>query len=389
MSSQVWAEVLTIGSELVLGQLVDTNAAFIAQALSEIGVGLACHTTVGDDRARMDAALRSALDRSQIVITTGGLGPTEDDLTRESAAAVLGRELEFRPELLAHIEGLFKRIGYRMPPNNKRQAYIPQGAEVVHNPRGTAPCFRYEYEDRVLICLPGVPQETEPLIRDEIIPYLKQKYTPGGTIWMNRVLKVGGLGESGVDAQIKDLIRSSKNPIIGLQASPGEIKVRLTAMADSETEAGAILDEMEAKIRDILGPLIFGMGDESLAGNTAALLAERGLSLTVVEALTRGSVAAELGRNLPSEHFFSGLILDRPSPAVELCSLGLEMFPADIVLAVAGFPQDDGQVKVEILARKAVGPERERVLSLGGPARILQQRAATMTMFTLLQLLRE
>ena len=222
MEVQVWAEVVTVGSELVLGQLVDTNASFIARELSEIGVGLAFHTTVGDDPELMRQAFKLALGRCQIVITTGGIGPTEDDLTREIAAEVLGRELQLRPELLEHIEGLFKRMGYRMADNNRRQAYLPEGATAIHNPRGTAPAFRYEFDNRVLICLPGVPAETEPLIRENIIPFLDKKYSPGGRVWINRVLKVCGLGESNVDYQIREIIRSSRNPIIGLQASPGK-----------------------------------------------------------------------------------------------------------------------------------------------------------------------
>ena len=158
MNEQVWAEVVTVGSELVLGQLIDTNAAFLATALSEIGIGLAYHTSVGDDPARMAEVFRTALSRADVVVTTGGIGPTEDDLTREVAAEVTGRPLVMRQDLLDFIESLFKRIGYRMAENNKRQAYIPEGADVIHNPYGTAPAFRIEQDGHVLICLPGVPR---------------------------------------------------------------------------------------------------------------------------------------------------------------------------------------------------------------------------------------
>jgi len=389
VSSLVWAEIVTVGSELVLGQLVDTNAAYIAQALAEIGVGMAYHTTVGDERDRQADVFRQALSRCQIVVTTGGIGPTEDDLTREVAAEVLGRPLIFRPDLLEYIEGLFQRLGYKMPENNRRQAYIPEGAAVIHNPRGTAPAFRYEYDDRVLICLPGVPHETEHLIRTEVLPFLAQKYTLTGKILLNRVLKICGLGESSVDAQIKELIRSSKNPVIGLQAGPSEIKVRLTARADTRAEAERILDEGEALVREQLDSLIFGLDEETLAGNTAALLQEYNQTLAVAEALTNGLVTAEIGGRLGLGRLKGGLILGRPVQADELCDRLMDEFHPDLALVVTGFPDDEGRFQAFILVRTADGRERERVLSLGGPPRIIQQRAATMALFTLLQFLRE
>ena len=383
MEIQVWAEVLTVGSELVLGQLVDTNASFIARELSEIGVGLAFHTTVGDDKELMRQAFKLALQRCQIVITTGGIGPTEDDLTREIAAEILGRELILRPELMEHIQGLFKRMGYHMADNNRRQAYLPEGATAIHNPRGTAPAFRYEYDDRVLICLPGVPAETEPLLRENVIPFLQKKYSPGGRVWINRVLKVCGVGESNVDAQIKEIIRSSQNPIIGLQASPSETKVRLTARAETRKEAEALLDQGEARIRERLGPMIFGQGEETLAGNTAGLLRDKGLSLAVAENVTQGLVTAELGRLLHLGQLKGSLVLGAPTPIDELCERIQDEFQADLALAVTGLPGDDGRLVVDIKVRDASGRELDRQLSLGGPQAMIMQRAATMALFTL------
>lgn len=389
MSSRIWAEVVTVGSELVLGQLVDTNAAYIAQALAEIGIGLAYHTTVGDDRARQAEVFRTALDRCQIVISTGGIGPTEDDLTRDVAAEILGRELIFHPELLEFIEGLFKRIGYRMPENNRRQAYIPDRAEVIHNPHGTAPAFRCEYDDRVLVCLPGVPRETEFLLKKSVLPFLQERYTPTGQVLLNRVLKVCGLGESSVDAQLKDLIQASANPVIGLQASQTEIKVRLTAMAGSQDAAQVLLDRGEAEIRERLGSLIFGMDDETLPGNAAGLLEEQGLSLAVAEALTGGQVTAEISRHLKLGRLKGGLILGRPAEVEELCSEAKLEFAPDVVLGVAGNPDDEGRMQVEIRVQGRDGREREQTLSLGGPQHMVQQRAKTMALFTLLRFLRE
>ncbi|MFH1091057.1 MAG: CinA family nicotinamide mononucleotide deamidase-related protein [Pseudomonadota bacterium] len=379
---------MTIGSELVLGQLVDTNAAFIASKLAEIGVGLAYHTTVGDDPERMAQVLNQALDRCQIVITTGGIGPTEDDLTREVAAKVLGRELVFRQDLMDFIEGMFQRFGYRMAPNNRRQAYIPDGAAVIHNPHGTAPSFRYEYDDRVLICLPGVPRETEALLKEEVLPFLEQKYSSGGRVWINRVLKVVGVGESNVDAQIKDIFRSSKNPTLGIQASPGEIKVRLTARAKSRAEADELLDQCEARLQEVLGDLIFGHDEETLAGVIAGLFQAQHLSLAIGEALTAGLVSAELGRLLKPGQMKGSLIFGRPMPAAEIFGQVEDLFQADVTLAVAGAPDDEGRTRLEVLVRDKNGLEQNRVLSLGGPLPRVMERSTTMALYTLLRFLR-
>lgn len=389
MDKQIWAEVVTIGSELVLGQLVDTNASYIAQALSEIGLGMAYHTTVGDDRERMLTAFRTALERCHVVIATGGIGPTEDDLTREVAAQVMGTELELREDLLEYIESLFKRMGYQMADNNRRQAYIPKGAAPIHNPRGTAPAFRCEINDRVLICLPGVPFETEPLLREEILPYLEKKYSPKGRVWVNRVLKVCGLGESSVDAQIKEIILSSRNPTIGLQAAPGEIKVRLTARADNRLQAEGLLDEGEARIREKIGSLIFGYGDETLSGNTVRLIEESGKTLAVGDALTGGLVISELGGRLSRSSFKGGNVLNREIPASELCDRLIRDFQADLALAIAGFPGEDDKHRIEIRVRDAEGREKSRELLLGGPDRLVKTRAAIMALFTLFSFLRD
>ncbi|MBW2063108.1 MAG: CinA family nicotinamide mononucleotide deamidase-related protein [Deltaproteobacteria bacterium] len=386
MKPETWAEVVTVGSELVLGQLVDTNAAYMARALSDIGVGLAYHTTVGDDRKRMSEAFQIALDRCQVVITTGGIGPTEDDLTREVWAEVLGRELCFHPELWEWIQELFKRAGFKLSPNNRRQAFIPDGAEVIPNPRGTAPAFCYETGDRIVFCLPGVPREVEPMIKEEALPRLVKKYDLGGQVIQNRVLKVYGLGESNVDAQLKEIIVSSKNPTIGLQASQFETMVRLTARAGSAEEALRLLDQGEARIQEKVGPFIFGHDKETLAGNTARLLEEKGQSLAVVDAVTRGVICSELGRAVRTDLFKGGLILDHPSPPAELCTRTRKEFEADVCLTAAGFFENE-RLRVEV---HVSGPEAqyERSQVFGGPLPIRLTRAGTMVLFTLYRFLR-
>ena len=278
---------------------------------------------------------------------------------------------------------------YKMAPNNRKQAYIPKGAEVIHNPRGTAPAFRAEKDGRVLICLPGVPFETEPLIREEVLPYLKERFAPGGRLMVNRVLKVCGVGESNVDSQIKQIIRAWKNPVIGLQASPGEIKVRLTALADDADEAEELLDRCEAEIREKIGPIIFGRGDDVLSGVAAGLLEDRNLTLSVVEVPSGGLAAAELNSRLKPGGLKGALVLDKPAPAAELAEKALTDFQSDVALVTSGGIDDDGQALIEILVRDKEGREKSRTLPLGGPRRIIMTRSCTMAMFVLWNYLKE
>jgi nicotinamide-nucleotide amidase len=191
------AEIVSIGSELLLGQIVDTNAAFIARHLAAIGLDLFHKVTVGDNLARVAAALATALGRADVIITTGGLGPTADDVTREAAAVATGRPLVLVPELLQEIDAFFRARGFTLSPSNQKQAYIPEGALPVSNPVGTAPCFIVEQGDRVLISLPGVPREMEFLLSSRVIPYVRQRFRLRGII-VSRILRSCGLGESRV-----------------------------------------------------------------------------------------------------------------------------------------------------------------------------------------------
>jgi nicotinamide-nucleotide amidase len=388
MDSDIQAEVVSIGTELVLGQIIDTNAAFIARALSEIGAGLAYHTTVGDDRARMAGTLRLAMKRCPVVITTGGIGPTEDDLTREVWAEVLGRELLFRPELWEGIKSMFKRAGFNLSPNNRRQAFTPDGSETIENSRGTAPAFCYADNERLIFCLPGVPSETEPMIREEVLPRIEKKFNLGGRIIQNRVLKVYGLGESNVDARIKEVIVSSENPTIGLQASAFETLVRLTATASSREEARVLLDRGEERVRGELGEYIFGTDDETLPGNAARLLEEKNLSLAMVDTVTRGAICSEMGRVVKPELFKGGLILDTPAPPVDLCERAGKEFKADVVLALAAFEEEEGRFRAEALVTGPLG-QGKWTQEFKGPMPIILRRAGAMALFTLYTFLRD
>jgi competence/damage-inducible protein CinA-like protein len=298
------AEIIATGSELLLGQLVDTNSAFIARALRGIGLNLYYKTTVGDNEERMVEALRIAMSRSDIIITTGGLGPTVDDVTRPAVGRATGRELEFRPELLEQIEVRFRGFGVPMSENNRRQAYIPRGAIVIENPVGTAPSFIVEHERGIVISLPGVPSEMEYLLTQRIMPYLKDKLNLRDVIF-TRTIHAVGLGESRIDARIADL-QTGSNPTVGLSAHPGMTDIRIAAKAESEEAARELIKPVDAQIRERLKLYVCCVDDETLEDTITCQLAERGLKLVSIEAGTGGQLAGRLARARGSREVFPG-----------------------------------------------------------------------------------
>ncbi len=298
------AEIIMIGSELLLGQIVDTNSAFLAQELARVGINLYYKTTVGDNLGRMGEVLRAALERSDVVITSGGLGPTEDDLTRDVVAEVVGEPLEFRQELYDQIEALFKRHGFTMSPNNRKQAFIPRRAVPIENPVGTAPGFVAETGEKLIISLPGVPRELKFLMQSFVIPYLLDRFSLGELNISSRVLKICGMGESRVDAKVGDLIKGSANPTLGILAEPAQILLRITARAETVSEARAKIAETEREIRRRFGALIFGADEDSLEGVVNQILLRDKKTLALVETHTGGGIAqrfVSIGSNALTE----------------------------------------------------------------------------------------
>lgn len=300
------AEIVSIGSELLLGQIVDTNSAWMAQRLTNQGVNLFYKTIVGDNKGRMREVIAQALERSDVVITGGGLGPTQDDLTREIIAEVTGRELVLDQELLSQIEQRFRRRGFIMTSNNERQAYIPEGAIAVRNPNGTAPSFIVEESRGVIFALPGVPFELKWLFDNEVIPYLQGKFHLSEVITY-RILKVSELGESTVDDRIGHLIANSSNPTVGVLAHPGQVDVRIAAKASSIDEAHRLIDPVEEEIRASLGSHIFAVDEETIEQTVGKLLREKNKTVAVYEDITSGMVA-ERAQEASPDHFLEGII---------------------------------------------------------------------------------
>lgn len=273
------AEIIAIGSELLLGVTVDTNSAYLARLLAAMGLELSSHCTVGDNLERIVAAIDDALNRADIVLCTGGLGPTLDDLTRDAVARALGRPLEFRQELLDQVAARFAALRRPMSESNRVQAYVPQGARALENPRGTAPAFLIEDERGTVIALPGVPHEMRGLFENTVVPYLRDERGICG-VTLVRTLHVSGLGESVLGERIADLM-SNDMPAVGTSAKQGRIEIRISARAECTEAAEALVAPVEAAIRARLGTYL--VGSETPIQQVARLLNERGLSLAIWE----------------------------------------------------------------------------------------------------------
>jgi len=342
------AEVITSGSELLLGQLVDTNSAFIARTLRSIGLNLFYKTTVGDNKDRLVEVLQLAMARSDVVITTGGLGPTVDDVTRPAVARATGRELEFRPDLLEQIEARFKSFGVPMSENNRRQAFIPQGALAIENPVGTAPSFIVEHERRIVISIPGVPSEMEYLLTRQVVPYLKKKLNLREVI-ITRTLHTVGLGESRIDTAIADL-QTGSNPTVGLSAHPGQTDIRIAAKAASEEEASALFAPVEAQIRERLNVSVYGADDDTLEDVVACWLADRGLKVATIEAGTGGQLAGRLA-GVPNcrQVFLGGRVVPELGGSAADTAKALRAESGDaLALAAYAGSSDDRKLYLEV-----------------------------------------
>jgi nicotinamide-nucleotide amidase len=331
------AEIITIGTEILLGEIVDTNTRYLAHKLRQHGVDLYRQTTVGDNVNRIAQAIQNSLSSADIIITTGGLGPTVDDPTRQAVAQAIGVETEFREELWQQVQARYRRFGRIPTENNKRQAFIPQGAIPVENPVGTAPAFICESNDRAIIALPGVPREMEYLMEHTIIPYLITRLDLRSVI-KARIIHTAGVGESQIDELIGDL-EQLENPTVGLAAHAGQVDVRITAKAETEEAADKLISPVELELNQRLGEWIYGADKERLEQAALDHLAYIGWNLAVVEAGLKGEFIKRLAsargpfvggelliRRLSGDDLFDFILLYREKRAVDVV-MGLTVEP--------------------------------------------------------------
>jgi competence/damage-inducible protein CinA-like protein len=366
------AEIITIGTEILLGEIVDTNTRYIAHVLRGMGVDLFRTSAIGDNVERIAESIRNSMNRAEIVITTGGLGPTVDDPTREAVARAAGVELEFREDLWEQVVENISRYGRKPSENQKRQAYAPKGALGIKNPVGTAPCFIVEYSrakrsdseveagarESVVISLPGVPHEMEHILRESVVPYLQKRFNLN-TIIKVKLLHCAGLGEGLIDEKIADLEMLS-NPTVGLAAHTGVVDIRIAAKAKDEAEADEMIAKIERDVRERLGNVVFGADEDELEDAALNAVASRGWSVIGLESNLNGLLA----RKIP--HTASVSNLQSPNLIEELRT-ARNSANADVALGVIVNIED----RSADMALITPNGEKTHRVTYGGPPRSL------------------
>ena len=400
------AEIIASGTELLLGEITDINTPFIAGHLAAQGIDLYYASIVGDNHERFRETLKQALSRSDLVIITGGLGPTKGDITREVIAETLGEELEINPELRLNITNYFARSGNGMPENNLKQASLIPSASAIMNPLGTAPGWWVEKQGKIIISLPGPPNEMQPMWEKEILPKLEKM---GKSVIVSRVLKTWGISEAKLD-QLVGHYMSDSNPTLALYAKPDCIQIRITAKAANKSAAQEMILEREAAIREILKENVWGVDNESLETVTGKLILNKGLTVAAVESFTGGFLTYTL-TNLPeSQQFFMGGIvaLDAASrhklgfppdesgkidgqTAAKMAVLAREHFGADIGIGIDGYIESKEGINTgkSFVAISLKSGEIEKWINVGYPGRPYQlvRRSVTHALFSLRRLI--
>jgi nicotinamide-nucleotide amidase len=346
------AEIIAVGSELLTPFRTDTNSLWLTDRLNSVGVEVKLKTIVGDDDARLEETIRDALKRSSIVVITGGLGPTEDDITRKIAARALGRRLLLDDDVLDDIKAKFLHFGRKMPEINARQAMVIEGAEVLPNPNGSAPGMYLEYDSRVVVLLPGPPREMKPMFESHVLQRLAGR--AGEMCVVRRVLRVAGLGESAIDERIAPVYTQYKNPQTTILFNNTEIEIHLTAQGKTEQEAELLLDGLSGQIEDRLGDSIFAFRGETMEEVVGLRLAVGGFTLAVAESCTGGLIAHRM-TEVPgsSSYFMEGVVTYSNEAKTRL--LGV---PAKLI-------EEYGAVSAEIAEEMAEGVKAQSDADFG------------------------
>ena len=316
-------EIAAVGTELLLGQLLDTNTPFIAGRLAEAGIDVHATHAVGDNRERIAALIRDALKRADGLITTGGLGPTIDDLTKEAVCQALELDVEIYQPALRHMESIFASMERPMRANNRKQAELPRGCRPLDNPNGTAPGFiAFSDDQKFVACMPGVPREMKPMLVDQVVPFLRGRLGSGEAIY-TRIIHTIGLGESEIDHRIADLFRSSENPKIAVLAHDFRADVKVMAKASSRESADAMIGPLQREIEARLQGRVFGTDEDTPASAIHTLLQARGRTLAVAESCTGGRIAAALTSVSGASRSFTGAVVAYDN-AVKIGELGVD-----------------------------------------------------------------
>jgi nicotinamide-nucleotide amidase len=400
------AEIIASGTEILLGEIVDTNTSFLAREMALLGIDVHFASSVGDNYDRFRDVLYQAWQRSNVIITTGGLGPTQGDITRRVIATVVGEEMYIDDDLKQAMMDYFNRMGVDMPENNLRQATLISSAKPLLNSRGTAPGWWVEKGRKTIIALPGPPTELQAMWRSQVVPRLRKR---SGAIIISRVLKTWGLSEAKIDQMAAPFL-SSPNPTVAIYARQEGVVLRITAKSASEESAREMLAVMEGNIRSVLGDHVWGMDDETIAGIVLRLLSEKGLTLAVCESVTGGFLAYTMASAMENATCFRGgmvvntdesrsiLGLESITGAegvTAMASLARERLNADIGIGVAGdagSPTDADLEKRAMLSKVFISintglQERDSVQDYRYRLDLFTRRATQQALFNLRALL--
>jgi nicotinamide-nucleotide amidase len=370
------AEILTIGTELLLGEITDTNTAVIARSLRGLGINLFRTATVGDNAGRIAQALRERFGEVQIIITTGGLGPTVDDPTREAVALSLGVPSVFVPELWEQIQDRFEAFGRTPGDNNRRQAYLPQGAHPIENPVGTAPAFWAESKGTLIVSLPGVPSEMTHLLEHAVLPLVRSRFDLPEVI-RTRIVRTAGLGESRLDEKIGELEKLS-NPTVGVSAHPGRVDIRITARGATSAAAEELIRPVADQVQSLLGEHVYGLDRQTLEEAVLNAAQTRNWSVASAEVGSRGALVGGLSQ--PKGPTFVGGVVLPPSASLDDLKLALNAQRQRCELAIGMH-----LVRAEDVSRTTIlfwGPEGvdERTYEQKGPAVNITDRAVSLAL---------
>jgi nicotinamide-nucleotide amidase len=347
------AEIISIGNEILCGNIIDTNANYIIKKLEEINFSVQHVSAVGDDEKELVTLLKNAYCRSQVIVTTGGLGPTEDDITFQSIARAFQLKLVKYPEAEKHMSNLLNRINISISQSNLKQAYLPEGSRCIINHLGTAPAMILEKEGRIIIALPGVPLEMKNLMVKEVIPFLQQKF-PSLKYKQSRIIRISGLGESSVNEIIKDFIHQNKRLNIGIYATPDDIQIQLNALANSAEETVSILGTATEQLKTLLGNYIFGFDQQSLEEVIGNMLRKSKRTLAVAESCTGGILGGMITCIPGSSDYFKG---------------GIISYSGEIKEKLLGIPRETmiqyGQVSEQVARAMAQGVRKKCYSDIG------------------------
>ncbi|QSQ10179.1 Putative competence-damage inducible protein [Koleobacter methoxysyntrophicus] len=318
------SEIISVGTELLLGQIDNINTRIISQKLSEIGINVFFHTSVGDNRERISSVFKIALERSDLIIFTGGLGPTLDDLTKETVAEVLRLELNYDEDTLNRIRAFFKKMQREMPENNKKQALVPEGAITIPNENGTAPGIILQTGEKIIILLPGPPNEMEPMLNKFVIPFLRKRLS--NEVIKSRVLRFIGIGESSLEQKILDILKKQTNPTVAPLAKQGEVTLRITAKAKSEKDANELIEPIIQTIKERVGEYIYSYDNDPMEAVVGRMLIERRCTISIAESCT-GGYLSHLLTNIPgiSAVFDRGIISYSNKSKTEILNVPAEI----------------------------------------------------------------